>query len=94
MRYTNQQENEILEIIRQAAQKKDLLRDFLRDILTPAEYRELVTRWQIIKNLEDGLPQREIARKLGVALATITRGTRELSDPNGGFRKLLGKLKN
>ncbi|MBI5221139.1 MAG: helix-turn-helix domain-containing protein [Candidatus Liptonbacteria bacterium] len=93
MRYTSVQESDFLGVVRKAADNHDpnLLRAFLRDILTPAEYRELITRWQIIKMLSSGVSQREIAKKLNVGIATITRGTRELSDPQGGFRQLLGR---
>lgn len=70
--------------------KKPALMDaFLRDILTPVEYRDIITRWQIVKELSNNLPQREIARKLKVSISKITRGSRELSDKHGGFWKIL-----
>lgn len=62
---------------------------FMEDLLTPTEFEEIVTRWQIIKQLSKGLPQREIANRLGVSIAKITRGSRELRDKNGGFCKVL-----
>ena len=52
--------------------------DFLSEILTPQELKQLPTRLEIIKMLEKGLPQREIAKKLGVGIATVTRGAKEL----------------
>lgn len=66
-----------------------LMGEFLDDLLTPAEAKEVVARWQIVKQLVEGVPQREIAKKLGVSLAKITRGSRELLDKNGGFWKVL-----
>jgi TrpR family transcriptional regulator, trp operon repressor len=66
-----------------------LMGEFLDDILTPSEAEEVVTRWQIVKQLSQGVTQREIAKKLGVSLAKITRGSRELLDKNGGFWKVL-----
>jgi len=66
-----------------------LMREFVEDILTPAEFEEVLTRWQIIKQLSKGVPQREIAKKLGVSIAKITRGSRELRDKKGGFNKIL-----
>lgn len=62
---------------------------FIEDILTPAEFEEIVTRWQIIKQLAKGVPQRTIAKNLGVSIAKITRGSRELLDKDGGFWKVL-----
>lgn len=58
------------------------LGSFLGAILTPKEKQELSKRLQIIKMLKKGLPQREIAEKLGVGLATVTRGSRELAKGN------------
>ncbi len=52
--------------------------DFLKGILTPKEFDEMVTRLQIVKLLKKGLPHQEIARRLGVGVATVTRGSREL----------------
>ena len=66
---------------------------FLKDLLTPAELEEIKRRLQIIKFLKQGLPQREVAKKLKIAIATITRGSRVLKNPNGGFNKVLKSLK-
>jgi len=52
--------------------------DFLKGILTPKELEELVMRLQIVKLLKKGLPHQEIARRLGVGAATVTRGSREI----------------
>lgn len=52
--------------------------DFLKGILTPKEFDKVVTRLQIVKLLKKGLPHQEIARRLGVGVATVTRGSREL----------------
>jgi TrpR family trp operon transcriptional repressor len=60
--------------------------DFLRGILTPTELDELSTRLQIVKLLKTGLPHQEIARRLGVGVATVTRGSRELR--LGRFKKI------
>jgi TrpR family trp operon transcriptional repressor len=52
--------------------------DFLKGLLTPKEFDEVVTRLQIVKLLKKGLPHQEIARQLKVGVATVTRGSREL----------------
>lgn len=54
------------------------MEDFLRGILTPAEIEEIPKRLQIIKLLKSGMPQKEIALKLGVGIATVTRGSKEV----------------
>lgn len=60
--------------------------DFLKGILTPREIEKLLTRLQIVKLLKKGLPHQEIARRLKVGVATVTRGSRELR--LGRFKKI------
>ena len=59
--------------------------EFLKGILTPKEITELAARIEIVKQLKKGKPQREIADDLGVGVATVTRGSKELQ---------LGRFKN
>lgn len=61
----------------------------LQDLLTPKERESLAERWQIVKLLVSGMPQREIADRLGVSISKITRGSRVLQDGSGGFAKAL-----
>jgi len=68
---------ELVEAFLAQKSKAEML-DFLKGILTPKEFDELVTRLQIVKLLKSGLPHQEIARRLGVGVATITRGSREI----------------
>ncbi len=65
----------------------------LVDILTPQELESLAERWQLIQSLDAGMPQREIAEKLGVSISKITRGSRMLQFGGGGFQYFLKKLK-
>lgn len=64
---------------------------FLTDLLTPAEYEDLVKRWQIVKQLSGGVPQRQIAKNLGLSIAKVTRGSRVLLGKKGGFNTILKK---
>ncbi|MDR1322902.1 MAG: trp operon repressor [Candidatus Margulisbacteria bacterium] len=73
---------------------RKLLTEFLRDILTPNELRELCQRWRVIKMLAAGQTQREIAKVLKTSLCKITRGSRELQKKNSSFLKVLKNLKN
>ncbi|MBU1992345.1 MAG: Trp family transcriptional regulator [Patescibacteria group bacterium] len=54
------------------------MEDFLKAILTPAELDSIPTRLEIVRMLKKGVSQREIAKKLGVGIATVTRGSIEL----------------
>lgn len=54
------------------------MEDFLLGILTPKELKEIPMRLSIVKMLKAGVPQHEIAESLGVGVATVTRGSREL----------------
>ena len=50
----------------------------LRDLLTVGELADVANRLQIIEMLQQGVPQRQIADKLGVGIATVTRGSHHL----------------
>ncbi|MFA6523638.1 MAG: Trp family transcriptional regulator [Candidatus Peribacteraceae bacterium] len=63
----------------------------LRDILTPQELDSVAERWELIRELAKGTPQREIAAKLHLSISKITRGSRMLKYGSGGFRLFLGK---
>jgi TrpR family transcriptional regulator, trp operon repressor len=58
---------------------KELLGDFLMAVTTDKERSELVQRVEIIKRLIAGMPQAKIASDLGVGIATVTRGSKELA---------------
>jgi TrpR family transcriptional regulator, trp operon repressor len=65
---------------------KEEMSDLLRGILTPKELIELPNRLQIIKMLKSGISHHEIAEKLKVGVATVTRGSREIRE--GRFRNV------
>ena len=58
------------------------MENLLNGILTPKERVELVQRIDIIKMLKAGIPHHEIAQKLGVGVATVTRGSKEIQKGN------------
>lgn len=67
----------------------ELAEAFLHNILTPGELEEISKRLQIVKLLLKGVPQREVAKKLGVSMGTVSRGSRELKYGDNGFRRIL-----
>jgi TrpR family trp operon transcriptional repressor len=69
--------------------EKGLIESFLYCILTPAEAADIAIRWALVKDLERGIPQREIAKNLGISLCKITRGSRELKKPDSAFKRIL-----
>ena len=56
----------------------------LRDLLTSSELIDVANRLQIFELLEEGVPQRQIADKLGVGIATVTRGSNALKTREKG----------
>ena len=61
------------------AQKKlPAMTEALEALLTPYEQEEVIHRLQIFTLLTKGLSQREIAKQLGVGIATVTRGSKAL----------------
>lgn len=52
----------------------------LNALLTPNEISEMQRRLQIFALLEAGVSQRDIAKQLGVGIATVTRGSRALKE--------------
>lgn len=70
-------------------EEKDL-RQFLLEILTESELVDLSKRWRIIKMLNSGYTQREIAKELNVSLCKVTRGAKILKNKNAIVKKYLG----
>ncbi|MDO3386644.1 YerC/YecD family TrpR-related protein [Gilvimarinus sp. SDUM040013] len=54
------------------------MRRVLEGLLTPAELHAISQRLQITRMLKAGVSQREVAKQLGVGIATVTRGSRAL----------------
>ncbi|OGI97912.1 hypothetical protein A3A11_02375 [Candidatus Nomurabacteria bacterium RIFCSPLOWO2_01_FULL_43_15] len=57
----DQYKKEVIEVIHKIAKDKQLLADFIRDILTPREFENVGVRWQIVKRLGEGEHQVAIA---------------------------------
>ena len=62
------------------AKSRESMQEALDFLLTPTELQELSNRIQILQMLKKGISQRQIAKELGVAIATVSRGARALKD--------------
>jgi TrpR family trp operon transcriptional repressor len=71
-----------------------IIEEFMRSILTDNEAKNLSSRWEIIKRIDQGIPQRKIANDLRLSLCKITRGSRELKKSNSVLKKILTKQKS
>ena len=68
--------------------------NFLSDLMTPKEIKNMRERWQIAQMLyTTNLPQPAIAEKLGVSIATITRVARFLyNEKFKGYSSILAEI--
>jgi TrpR family trp operon transcriptional repressor len=87
-------EENLLELSAALAETKDalLIKNFLRRLLTPSETADIAARWALVKALDQKIPQREIAKTLGLSLCKITRGSREMKNPDQAFQKMLAAV--
>lgn len=69
-----------------------LIEEFLGSILTKTELKNVSSRWEIVKLLNDGVSQRKIATALHLSLCKITRGSRELKKKNSALKRILNSL--
>ena len=65
------------------------IRNFFKDLCTPAELQALVDRWQVVELLKENLPYRRINELTGISVTTIGRVARFLADGFGGYETAL-----
>lgn len=71
------------------AKDPDLIYNFLECLLTKNEMSEVASRWELVKMLDQGISQRNIASQLGLSLCKITRGSKELQKDESAFKKMI-----
>lgn len=71
---------------------KFFFRNLFECLTTPNEREEMAMRWQLSKEIKQGKTQREIAKKLGLSLCKITRGSKELKKTDSALDKVLEKF--
>ncbi|NLK45432.1 MAG: transcriptional regulator [Treponema sp.] len=69
------------------------MQDFLECLLTEAEVVDIANRWLLVREIDRGATQREIAKNYSMSLCKITRGSRELKKENSAFKKVLEDFK-
>lgn len=73
---------------------KQELADFLRDLMTVKELKDISQRWQIVLMLEKKIPYLEIAKQVGVSTTTVTRVALWLNHGQNGYRTALSRIEN
>lgn len=63
-------------------QKEKEMENFIAGLFTPQEIEEFSRRIEIVKMLKQGVSQHTIATQLGVGIATVTRGSKEIQKGN------------
>lgn len=63
-----------------------------REIFTPSEISTLALRWQLLKDLYEGKPQRKIAAEHKISLCKITRGSKILKNKGSYLKNVLDEL--
>ena len=69
------------------------MKEFLASLLTQAEFADIGNRWLLVREIDKGTTQREIARIFKMSLCKITRGSRELKKENSVFKRVLEDFK-
>ena len=80
MRHESRDINKIAKVFQEFSKSTDLA-NFLVAIFTLDELKQLNSRLKIIQELKKETPQQRIAKKLGVGVATVTRGSKVLQNP-------------
>ena len=85
--------NEFDDLIKVFCETKDpkSMKQLFSEMFTDREQKDFVLRWDLLKDLYQGLPQREIAAKHKISLCKITRGSKILKKENSYVKKLLSK---
>jgi len=82
--------NEIALVLAKSDNKEQIA-EFLKSLLTESEVKEVSSRWELVKLLNNGMSQRKISEKLGLSLCKITRGSKELKKDPSFFRQMIEK---
>lgn len=82
--------DDLIEIFSNTNDKEDM-RKLFGEMFTEREQKDFILRWNLMKDLYNGLPQREIASKHKISLCKITRGSKILKEKGSYIKKLLSE---
>ncbi len=80
--------DELAEVFSQI-EDADTMKRFFEEIFTPHERKDFALRWQSLKMVNEGMPQRKISEELGISLCKITRAAKVLKKEGSVSKKLL-----
>jgi Trp operon repressor len=84
----------IAKILAQASKNKKETKNFLIDILTPAEIDDIYNRLKIVEELiVNKSPHREVSKKFRVSISKVTRAVNVIKYGSGIFHKIYGVKK-
>ena len=83
-------DQELLKVVASLETTDEMTR-FFEEIFTPAELDDISLRWKLLKDLHKGMTQRNIAKKYGISLCKITRGSKILKDRNSVVLNILNQ---
>ena len=72
-----------------ALKTEEEMASFLRDIGTLSELQAWSERFEVAKQLAQGITYREIAKNTGASTTTVTRVGKFLGKGEGGYRKVI-----
>ena len=89
--FSSEQKAALFEMFALLAKTTDssVISDFFACLMTPSELVDLATRWLLVKEIDTGTTQREIAKKFHISLCKITRGSKELKKDGSAFKKFI-----
>jgi TrpR family transcriptional regulator, trp operon repressor len=67
---------------------KDYMYDFLEDLFTEKELKDITERVQILRLLKQWKTQRDIAEEMKISVTTVNRGAKVLKNKNSAFNDL------
>jgi len=79
---------EITQILSEIKNPDDIEK-FLNEIMTDNERKDLSLRWDLMRKLHDGIPQRAISAELGISLCKITKRSKILKSEDSIITKIL-----
>jgi TrpR family trp operon transcriptional repressor len=86
-------EEDIISVFSSIRDRNEMNR-FFHEILTQSEIQNLALRWELMKKLKQGIPQRKIASDLKISLCKITRGSKIVKNRSSIVNQYLAKQNN